>query len=213
MQRGLHRRLTAAGGLGIALLCLSGCAMPLAGQVTAPTIPATQIPAAPTTAAPALRPSGPAPALKNSGTNWAPMLASLLGYGQWLLANPGAAPVGNVAGAGCPLTDKLTTEVANLSGEGWRLTPAPLTLSSISVPTRLAPGETTVSLQLQASRAAETIVDAGGRPTSSVAALPPAIFDVTVLLGGDRKWRLCSAQPTEPVLTTDGADDSDPSLL
>jgi hypothetical protein len=213
MQRALRRKLTGAGGLGIALVCLSGCTVPFAVQVSAPTIPATQIPAAPASAAPPLRPSGPAPALKNTGTNWAPMLASLLTYGQWLLANPSAAAVGNVAAAGCPLTDQLTTEVTNLSGEGWRLTPAPLTLSSISVPTGLAPGETTVSLQLQASRAAEPIVDAGGRPTSSVAALPPAIFDVTVLLGSDRKWRLCSAQPTEPVLSADGADDSDPSLL
>jgi hypothetical protein len=187
--------------------------MPFAVQAAAPTVPATQIPAAPTAARPALVPSGPAPALKNTGTNWAPMLASLLTYGQWLLANPGAAPVGNVAGAGCPLADELTSEVDNLSGEGWRLTPAPLTLSSIAAPARLAPGESTVSLQLQASRAAETVVDAGGRPASNVAALPPAIFDVTVLLGGDGKWRLCSARPTEPVLTTDGADDSDPSLL
>jgi hypothetical protein len=215
MRHTARRAAAVAVTLAVAMLGLTGCTLPFTTPVAVATIPATQLPAAKSAPSRPLTPSGPAPALTDTGTNWAPMLASLLTYGQWLLANPGAGATGmvaNVAAAGCPVTDQLTAEVAGLSGENWRLAPAPLTLSSVGAGA-VVPGETTVTLPLQASRAAEPIVDAGGHPASEVAALPPADFDVTLLLGGDGKWRLCSAVPSDPATATGGMSDSDPSLF
>jgi hypothetical protein len=157
--------------------------------------------------------SGPPPTLTNTGTNWAATLASLLTYGQWLLANPGAGAATTVAAPGCPLTDLLTTRIAGLSSATWRLAPAPLTISSLNVPSALAAGQTKVILQLVASRGLENIVDSNGQPASAVAALPPTAFDVSLGLGGDAKWRLCAIQPAQPALFGNGALQTDPSLL
>jgi hypothetical protein len=213
MPRRIGRRARAAVAVIAGTLSLTGCTLPLPITVAAPTIIPTVLPAAPSSAAAPLVQSGPAPVLANTGTNWTPMLVSMFTYGQWLLANPGMGVTPTVAAAGCPLADLLNTRVAGLSGAGWRLAPAPLTVSSLSVPAALAPGQTTVDLQVIASRGAETVVDGSGQPASGIAALPPTTFDVSMDLGGDGRWRLCSAQPTGPVETADGAVESDPSLL
>ncbi len=178
-----------------AMVSVTGCTLPFGTPAAAP-IASTPVPAAPSTAMPPLSLTGPAPALANTGTNWGPMLAGLLTYGQWLLANPGAGTPASVAAPGCPLAKQLTNETTSLSGEGWRLAPAPLTITSLGAPAGLVPGESSVSLTLQASRTAEAILDTTGQAASAVAALPPTFFDVTVVLGGDGKWRLCSAKPT-----------------
>lgn len=190
------RRMLAGVVAAVAVLSVSGCTLPFTAPAAAPSIAATPLPAAPSVATPALSPTGPAPALANTGTNWAPMLAGLLTYGQWLLANPGAGAVSSVAAGGCPLADELTNETTSLSQEGWRLAPAPLTISSLGAPAALAPGETRVTVTLQASRSGEAVVGATGQAVSAVGALPPTSFDVTVVLGGDGKWRLCSALPS-----------------
>jgi hypothetical protein len=211
MQRPARRALAAVATAAMAMAGLSGCTIPFLTPISAATITPTPLPAAPSTSSPLMAPSGPVPALANTGTQWAPMLSSLLTYGQWLLANPSPAAVGmvaNVGAAGCPLTDQLSNQVVNLSGENWRLAPSPLTLSSLGTPTTLAAGETTVTLSLQASRAAEPIVDPSGGVASQVAALPLVGFDVTLLLGGDGKWRLCSVVPNES-----GAPAGTPSLF
>ncbi|WP_199512100.1 hypothetical protein [Nucisporomicrobium flavum] len=39
--------------------------------------------------------------MSNTGTAWPAMLASLSGYGQWLLANPDPAKVETIAAPGC----------------------------------------------------------------------------------------------------------------
>lgn len=195
MPRTGRRRMFSSTVAAAALASLTGCALPFTTPVAVPTVPATQLPAAPSSATPPMTPTGAPPALANTGTNWAPMLAALLTYGQWLLANPGAGTVATVAAAGCPENAQLATEMTSLNGEGWRLAPAPIAISSVGAPAALAPGQTSVMLPVRASRAAETIVDTGGRAASAAAALPPTAFDVTLLLGGDGKWRLCSATP------------------
>jgi hypothetical protein len=70
-----------------------------------------------------------------------------------------------------------------------------------------------VHLQVIASRGRETVVDRSGQPATGIAALPPATFDVSLKLGGDGRWRLCTADPVGPVQTADGALESNPSLL
>jgi hypothetical protein len=213
MPRRTGRRVAAAVAGLAGTLCMTACTSPFGIAVTAPTISATPLPAPPSIARPPLVPSGPSPVLVNTGTNWAPMLASMLTYGQWLLANPGMGVTATVAAAGCPLNGLLTTRTASFSAEAWRLAPAPLTVSWLGVPSSLAPGQTIVHLQVVASRSAETVVDGSGQPASGIAALPPATFDVSLHLGGDGRWRLCTADPLGPVLTSTGAVESDPSLL
>jgi hypothetical protein len=141
------------------------------------------------------------------------MLASMLTYGQWLLANPGLGVTATVAAPGCPLTDLLATRTAGFTSAGWRLAPAPLTVSWLGVPSALAPGQTVVHLQVVASRGAESVVDGSGQLASGIAALPSTTFDVSLHLGGDGQWRLCTADPLGPVHTSDGALEGNPSLL
>lgn len=213
MPRRIGRPAVTAVALMAGTLCLTGCTPPFAITVATPTIAPSPLPAAPSSAPPPLVQTGPAPVVVNTGSNWAPMLSSMLTYGQWLLANPGMGVPTTVAAPGCPLTDLLTTRLASLSAEAWRLAPAPLTIISLGVPSALAPGQTAVHLQVDASRGMETIVDGNGQPASGIAALPPATFDVSLNLGGDGRWRLCTAEPAGPVHTADGALESNPSLL
>ena len=213
MSRQTSRKVAAARAAAAAMLFLTGCTPPFAITATAPTIAPTLLPAPPTIARPPLVPSGPTPALVSTGTNWAPMLASMLTYGQWLLDNPGLGVTATVGAPGCPVTDLLTNRTAGFSTAGWRLAPAPLTISWLGVPAALVPGQTVVHLQVDASRGAETVVDASGQPASGIAALPPTAFDVSLNLGGDGLWRLCTAEPLGPVQTTSGAVQSNPSLF
>ena len=88
-----HRIGRPAGAVAVLLvagtLCLTGCTPPFPITVATPTIAPSPLPAAPSSTPPPLVQSGPAPVVANTGSNWAPMLASMLTYGQWLLANPG----------------------------------------------------------------------------------------------------------------------------
>lgn len=213
MPRRAGRTITTAVAGVVATLCLTACTPPWAITATAPTVAPTPLPAAPSIARPPLVPSGPSPALLNSGTNWAPMLASMLTYGQWLLANPGLGVPATVAAAGCPLSDQLTARLADFSSEGWRLAPARLTISWLGVPAAVPPGQTVVHLQVDASRGAEAVVDGRGQLASGIAALPVAPFDVSLNRGGDGRWRLCSAVPLGAVQSPGGALQSTPSLL
>ena len=213
MPRRTLRTIAATVVAAGATLCLTGCTLPSAITATAPTIAPTPLPAAPSTAQPPLVPSGPSPVLANTGSNWAPMLASMLTYSQWLLANPGLGVTATVASPGCPLSGLLTTRTADFSAASWRLAPARLTILTLGVPGALAAGQTTVHLQVVASRGPETVVDRGGQPASGIAALPPAPFDVSLDLGGDGRWRLCTIAPMAPVRNADGALETAPSLL
>jgi hypothetical protein len=213
MSRRTSRTITGRVVATAATLCLTGCTLPFPIAASAPTIAPTPLPAAPSSALPPLVPSGPSPVLANTGSNWAPMLASMLTYGQWLLANPGMGVTATVASPGCPMSDLLTTRTADYSSAGWRLAPARLTILTLGVPSALAAGQTTVHLGLVASRGMETVVDRSGQPASGIAALPPATFDVSLNLGGDGRWRLCTIDPVGPLPTVDGAPQSNPSLL
>lgn len=213
MPRQNSRKVAAALAGAAATLCLTACTPPFAITATAPTIAPTLLPAPPSIVPPPLVPSGPSPVLVSTGTNWAPMLASMLTYGQWLLANPGLGVTATVGAPGCPVTDLLTNRTTGFGTAGWRLAPSPLTISWLGAPSALMPGQTVVHLQADASRGAETVVDAAGQAVSGVAALPPTAFDVSLNLGGDGRWRLCTAEPLGPVQTTSGAVQSTPSLF
>ncbi|WP_412740444.1 hypothetical protein [Krasilnikovia sp. MM14-A1259] len=187
-----------------ALASLSGCAM------TAATATGAAAPPAPTLTVPPLplkaitagvpKPRTAPPALATTGTSWPKVLASLSAYGQWLLANPNPALVGNVATPGCPVAQLLAQQVQSLITENAYVTPAPPVFSVVTAPTPAYGHEV---LMVTAARPAEPVVSsATGKVTiGSYDAVPSALFEVTLDKGADGKWRYCTIenQPDETV--------------
>src|SRR3954447_3700410 len=99
---------------------LSGCGVVVSGPApTASGVTASAAPIGSATPLPVLtiatpRPRTAAPALRTTGTAWPVILASLSGYGQWLLANPNPALVGMVATPGCGMANLLSRQLHGL---------------------------------------------------------------------------------------------------
>jgi hypothetical protein len=204
-----------AGLSGAVLLALTGCSA-LPGYVAAPAPSASPAPT-PTTslqvrtvATP--KPSSAAPALKTTGAAWPAILASLAGYGQWLLANPDPALVGNIAEPGCAMANLITQQAAALLDEHAYLKPSPPTFGTVTRPSP-APGSTAavlgneVLLNVTASRPQEAVVSRNGKPITVFAAMPSTPLQITLFRAADSKWRLCMVD----ALSDSGAPD-DPSV-
>jgi hypothetical protein len=88
------------GALSVVLLLAGGCATSSARVITVVT--------------PKVRTA--APAVKNTGTAWPAILASLAAYGQWSLANPDPATVAAVAVPGCSTANQLAEQMTGLLG-------------------------------------------------------------------------------------------------
>ncbi|MCU7730226.1 hypothetical protein ODJ79_41470 [Actinoplanes sp. KI2] len=154
------------------------------------------------------------PTLRNTGTSWTPILTSLSAYGQWLLANPNPALVGTVATPGCAAANLLSDQIAGLLGSRTYVKTAPATITSVLGPSP-APASSLplgtgsqVVLQVIASRPAEPVVSrANGKTISTFGAYPQSALEVTLNLGADKHWRLCSVEDTADAGATD-----DPSV-
>ena len=200
MRGRLLSGLLAAASVGAGL---SGCAV-LETPAATPAAPA------PTTAGSPLRvknltvavpkPRTPAPALAITGTAWPKVLASLTAYGQWLLANPNPALVGNVATPGCAVAQLLTTQVQSLINSNAFVLTTPPTFSAV---TGSAPASGQEVLMVTAGRPQEPVVSRVHKSVTigSYDAVPPASFEVTLDQGADGKWRYCTIenQPDETV--------------
>jgi hypothetical protein len=184
-----------------ALVGLSGCAVAAAGgtATTAPA-PSSSLPPVQVRTVVVAKPRTPPPALATSGTAWPTVLASLTTYGQWLLANPDPALVGNVAAPGCAVAQLLTSQVQSLVAGNATVVTAPTSFTAITGPTA-ATGQ--VVLMVTAGRPAEPVVSRAksGVTIGSYTAVPPASFEVTLNQGADGKWRYCTIenQPDETV--------------
>jgi hypothetical protein len=146
------------------------------------------------------KPRTAAPALATTGTAWPKVLASLSGYGQWLLANPDPALVGNVAAPGCAVDQLRARQVQSLiDGNAYVVTTPPV-FAAVTGPT---PASGQVVLSVTAGRPAEPVVSRA-RPSVTIASydvVPAASFEVTLDQGTDGKWRYCTIenQPDETV--------------
>src|SRR3954447_12404993 len=117
---------------------LTGCAA--TATTGAPTVPirtpSVSVSAVParviTIAAP--KATSAAPALRNTGTSWMPVLTSLSAYGQWLLTNPNPALVGNVATPGCAVANMLTQQIEGLLTSRAYVKTSPATITSVLGP-------------------------------------------------------------------------------
>jgi len=196
--------------LGLAAVAaLSGCAAPT-GAPTAAATPAPSVSVSPspmrviTISIP--RAASAAPALRNTGTSWLPILTSLSAYGQWLLANPDPALVGTVATPGCAVANLLSDQIDGLLGSRAHVRTAPATITSVVGPSP-ATGSRVV-LQVIASRPAEPVLSrANVKTISTFGAYPQSALQVTLDLGADKHWRFCSIEST-----TDAGAADDPSV-
>lgn len=193
--------------VGLGVSALSGCAVAGTAATTAPAPRASVSPGpvrAVTVAVP--KATTPAPALRNTGTSWLPIVTSLSAYGRWLLANPDPALVGNVATPGCAVANMLAEQINGLLASGAYVKTSPAVISSVLGPSPATGTE--VDLDVVAARPAEPVVSrTGGRTISAFDAFPQQTVQVTLDLGADKRWRLCAVQSS----ADEGAPD-DPSV-
>jgi hypothetical protein len=193
---GRSRASLAAGVGGVLLAALAGCsALPGAAAAPATPVPSYTVPVL-TVATP--KPRSAAPALKTTGVAWPAVLASLSGYGQWLLANPDPALVGNVATPGCSMYNLISQQATALLRDQAYLQPAAPVFGPVTGPSP-APGATAavlgneVTLDVTATRPLEAVLSrAGGMRISSFDALPQSTLQITLFRPADNKWRFCT---------------------
>jgi hypothetical protein len=206
----------AAGVGGVLLAALAGCSALLGPAAT----PATPVHPAPSYPVPVLtvatpKPRSAAPALRTTGVAWPAVLASLSGYGQWLLANPDPALIGNVAMPGCSMYNLISRQATALLRDQAYLQPAAPVFGPVTGPSP-APGATAavlgneVTLDVTATRPLEAVLSrAGGTPISSFDALPQTTLQITLFRPADNKWRFCTVNAAADT----GAGDDPPVPL
>ena len=197
--------------LGLAAVAaLSGCAATTGATTTAAATPTPAVSVSPSPmrvisiAVP--KATSAAPALRNTGTSWLPILTSLSAYGQWLLANPNPALVGTVATPGRAVANLLSDQIDGLLGSRAYVKTAPATITSVLGPSPATGSQ--VVLQVIAARPAEPVVSrANGKAISTFDAYPQSALQVTLDLGADKHWRFCSIENAADSGATD-----DPSV-
>ena len=192
-----------------AAAALSGCATS-SGATTAAATPAPSASVSPSPARVITisvpKATSAAPALRNTGTSWMPILTSLSAYGQWLLANPNPGLVGTVATPGCAVANLLSDQIDGLLGSRAYVKTAPATITTVLGPSPATGSQ--VVLQVIAARPAEQVVSrANGKTISTFDAYPQSTLQVTLDLGADKRWRFCSVENTVDAGATD-----DPSV-
>ncbi|GAA2855726.1 hypothetical protein Acy02nite_08800 [Actinoplanes cyaneus] len=190
-------RLTTA----LASACaLTGCAALTSTTVTpAPTSTATPGPTSTfvQTAPPA---DTSPPTLANTGSTLPTVVASLIKYGQWLLANPDPDRVANVAAPGCAASKDLIRQTRSLVDQGARLTTVLPTVTAVQWPSpalsaSTAPLGDQAVVTIRASRPAEAVTMRTAGEDTTVLSYLPALKSTTVRIslfrGTDKKWRFC----------------------
>jgi len=202
--------VAATGVLGAVLLLASGCATASAttssgtATTTGPRISAS--PARVITIATPKAQTAP-PALKNTGTSWPAILASLSAYGQWLLANPDPAKVAMIAVPGCGMANLLSEQTDGLLGSRARVQPGLVVFTAVTGPSPVAVRTNTVILDVTASRPGEPVLDRRGKQINTFGPLPQTSLQITLNRGSDLRWRFCTVESTADA----GAPD-DPSV-
>ncbi|WIM94052.1 hypothetical protein ACTOB_006052 [Actinoplanes oblitus] len=187
-------RLTAA----LAAACaLTGCSVLTASTAATPTPEAT-LQAAPTSTfvqTPAV-PDTSAPGLSNTGTNLPVVVASLIKYGQWLIANPDPSKATTIAAPGCGAANQLIAETQSLVDQGAYVATVTPTVTAVRWPSASpVPLGDRTSLDIQVSRPAEPVKPRkNGKQTQILSYLPElkaTTVRISLVRGADKKWRFC----------------------
>ncbi|MGX6607580.1 hypothetical protein ACWKSP_36460 [Micromonosporaceae bacterium Da 78-11] len=185
------------GALSAVLMLTGGCATSSAtvsaGGPAAPASPASATPARVITLAPP-KAKTVAPVLRNTGTAWPAILASLTAYGQWSLANPDPATIAAVAVPGCSTASQLGEQMSGLLGSQATVTPSPVVFGAFTSPSPVAAGVSEMVLYVSASRPAEPVMSRHGQQINTFPALPPTNLEITLNRGTDQRWRFCSIE-------------------
>jgi hypothetical protein len=190
----------------VALAALTGCAVLGATPATPAAVPGSPKPLPVLSGIATPKPKTAAPGLKTTGSAWLPILTSLSGYGQWLLANPDPALTPNIAAPGCPVGDLIGPQLAALLGENAYVRTSPVAITVVVGPSPAV--GTQVALTATASRAAEPVLSrAKNTVITTYAPVPPTNLVVTLDKGTDGRWRLCTINPQG-----DSGDATDPSV-
>ncbi|GIF04037.1 hypothetical protein [Actinoplanes siamensis] len=205
-------RLTAAlASAGV----LAGCgALTTGTAAVAPDPTATPGPTSTFVQTPAA-PSSAAPGLANTGSNLPVVVASLIRYGQWLIANPDPDKVANVAAPGCAAANDLLRQTRSLVAQGAYVTTRAPVVTGVRWPSPSA-GTTPLGdqavISIQVSRPAEALsLRSTGKQTQVISylpALPATTAQISLLRGTDKKWRFCEVD-----MADSGVADSISALL
>ncbi|GAA4587400.1 hypothetical protein BJY16_008228 [Actinoplanes octamycinicus] len=189
-------RLTAV----LASACaLTGCAA-FASSPTTTATPEATLQAAPTSTflqTPAV-PNTSAPNLATTGANLPAVVASLIKYGQWLIANPDPSKAVMIAAPGCSAATQLIAETQSLIDQNAYVTTSTPTVTAVRwpspSPSAIPLGDRT-SLDIQVSRPAEAVTPRKtGDQTQILAYLPElksTTVRITLVRSADKKWRFC----------------------
>jgi hypothetical protein len=202
----------ALGAGALLLSALTGCSALLGSAAAVPSTSAAPPPSYKVTnltvATP--KPKTGAPALKTTGTAWPAILASLSGYGQWVLANPDPSKIADVAEPGCAMYDLLSQQTTALFEEKAYLKPSAPVFTQVVFPSP-APAGNEITLDVTATRAAEPVLSQSkAAPISTFQPLPATALQITLFQGSDKKWRFCTVDAWSD---TGAADDPSVPLL
>jgi hypothetical protein len=212
-RKDIRVRAGLAAGVGAVLLgALTGCSTLLGTSAAVPSASAAPQASykvsAVTVSTP--KPRTAAPALKTTGSAWPAILASLAGYGQWVLANPDPAKVADVAQPGCAMYDLLSQQTTALFEEKAYLKPSAPVFTLVTGPSP-APAGNEVDLDVTVTRAAEPVLSQSKATViSTFTALPAIPLEITLYQGTDKKWRFCTVNAWSD---TGAADDPSVPLL
>ncbi|GLW31674.1 hypothetical protein [Actinoplanes regularis] len=196
-----HRRalrLTAVLAAGSAL---AGCGV-LASTATTTVSPESTVTPGPVSTfvqTPAV-PNTSAPSLSNTGTNLPVVVASLIKYGQWLIANPDPERVSEIAAPGCAASNDLIRETRSLVAQGAYVTTTAPTVTGLRWASPSPSGGTVpfgdqATLFFQVSRPAEALtMRTVGQETQVISYLPElkaTTVRVDLFRATDKKWRFC----------------------
>ncbi|AEV86370.1 hypothetical protein ACWT_5352 [Actinoplanes sp. SE50] len=145
-------------------------------------------------------PTSSAPGLSNTGTNLPVVVASLVKYGQWLIANPDPSLVDRIAVPGCAAANDLIHETQSLVDQGAYVTTALPVVTGMQYPSPAASagaaslGDQTM-LDMQVSRPAEALTQRTTAKKTQIISYLPELRSTTVrvslIRGADKKWRFC----------------------
>lgn len=207
------RSIAVTGALCAVLMVAGGCAASSARfSATPTTAPGPQVSATPARVITIITPKAgtAAPPVKNTGTAWPAILASLSAYGQWSLANPDPATIPKIAVPGCSMADLLAEQMTGLLGSHTLVQPSPVVFNAVTGPSPVTAGVSEVVLTVNASRPAEPVVDRKGKQVNTFEAMPQTALEITLNRGSDQKWRFCSV---ESITDVTASEDTSVALL
>ncbi|GIE77371.1 hypothetical protein Aph02nite_33210 [Actinoplanes philippinensis] len=185
------RRTTAVLAAALALTATSACATTATTTVVPRTAPSAAPVAVLHTPTPA-PPAGKPPTLANTGTAWPRVLGSLIAYGQWLTANPNPALATTITEPGCASANQLTTELRALVADGDFVKPSAPILTSIIAPSASPGTISAATIGIRATRPGQAVYHSPSTLAGNVPSLPPTAMTVSLVLGADSHWRICT---------------------